>query len=150
MAVPKFGPHPSVRCGVLFVRLLAASLVVVSAGALGAGCSSGGSDDVDPLAGPNGACPLLTRMADTATQVEQADLSDPEAFDEVLEAAVIEYTATLDDLRDSLPDDLDDTLDRLEAAMEQYDFDEALRVRAPLDAYAEAECTIATTTTTIS
>jgi hypothetical protein len=134
---------------VLFVRLLAASLIV-SAGALGAGCSGGGSDNVDPLAGPNGACPLLTRMADTAASVEQADLSDPQAFDEVLEAAVMEYNATLDDLRDSLPDDLDDTLDRLEAAMEQYDFDEALRVRAPLDAYAEAECSIATTTTTIS
>ena len=114
-----------------------------------AACSGGGGDDLDPFEGPNAACPLLARMADTATAVEQADISDPAAFDEILEAAVMEYTAILDDLRDTVPDELDDTLDRLEAAMEQYDFDEALRVRAPLDAYAEAECTVTTTTTTI-
>ncbi|HEX5097721.1 MAG TPA: hypothetical protein VFX21_16995 [Acidimicrobiia bacterium] len=113
-----------------------------------AACSGGGSGGPTALtASPEAACTLIGRLSDTGELVEKADISDPEAFESALDDAVAKYVATIDDLRKVAPDDLRDDLDRLQAAVEQYDFDDAFAARAPLDEYADAECTEDTTTT---
>ena len=93
------------------------------------------------------ACPLFGRLDATAAGLEQADVADPDAFEQALEAAVTAYSATVADLREVTPDELHDDLERLEAAVGQYDFDEAARVKTALDDYVERECPSLTTTT---
>ncbi len=113
--------------------------------AMAAACSDdggvlGGRDAADP-------CPRLERLADSAEVVESADLSDPEAFADALDAAVTQYLDRLADVREVVPDDLHADLDRLEAAVTQYDFDEAISARASLDEFARTACTTTTTVT---
>ena len=100
-----------------------------------AGCGGGGAG-ADAAA----VCPLVTRLAGTAEIVAQADLADPDAFAQALDAAVSEYVAILGELREEAPEELADDLDRLEAAVTQYDFDEAVRARAALDEFAGRSC----------
>lgn len=100
-----------------------------------AGCGGAGS-----AADPAAACALVGRLADTAEIVERADVADPDAFAEALDTAVSEYAAILEELREETPDELAGDLDRLEAAVTQYDFDEAVRARAALDDYADRTC----------
>jgi hypothetical protein len=122
--------------------------VAICAG-LAAQCSGGGGGGTRTALGESSdaACTLIDRLAETAQVVEKADISDPEAFQSALDDAVAEYVATIDDLRSAVPGSLHDDLDRLQAAVEQYDFDDALAARASLDEYAAAECTPETTTT---
>jgi hypothetical protein len=112
----------------------AAAIVAVPVLALAA-CGGAGAG-ADPAA----ACGLVGRLADTAEIVERADVADPDAFAEALDAAVSEYVAILEDLREAAPEELAGDLDRLEAAVTQYDFDEAVRARAALDDYADRTC----------
>lgn len=100
-----------------------------------AGCGGGGAG-----ADASAACPLVERLAGTAEIVERADVADPDAFAEALDTAVSEYVAILEELREETPDELAGDLDRLEAAVTQYDFDEAVRARAALDDYAARTC----------
>ena len=102
-------------------------------------CSGGGGG------GPNSfraeaACGLLDRLADSAQPVEEVDVGDPARFEEALELSVTNYATTIDDLREVLPSDFDEDLDRLEAAATQYRFEDALTARVALDEYAQANC----------
>jgi hypothetical protein len=102
---------------------------------MGAGCGTGGAG-----ADTSRVCGLVERLAATATAVERADVADPDAFAAALEAAVAEYRAVLDELREVTPEELAGDLDRLEAAVTQYDFAEAVRARAALDRHAGRTC----------
>ena len=116
--------------------------------ALGAQCSGGGGGGAAALSeSPEAACNLIDRLAETAQLVEKADISDPEKFQRALDDAVEQYVGTIDDLRTATPERLHDSLDRLQAAVEQYDFDDAMAARGPLDEYAKDECAPETTTT---
>jgi hypothetical protein len=122
-------------------------LGVALCAALSAACSGGGGDGpLDNRA--EVACALVDRLASTADIVTDADVADPDAFQRALDEGVSQYVSVIDDLRAVVPDRLGPSLDRLEAAVEQYDFDEALAARAPLDEYAAATCTNPTSTTT--
>jgi hypothetical protein len=130
------------------VAKLTKALGVAICAGLAAQCSGGGGGGPGALGSSSEvACTLIGRLAETAQVVEKADISDPEAFQSALDDAVAQYVATIDDLRSAVPEHLRDDLDRLQAAIEQYDFEDALAARAPLDEYAKAECTPETTTT---
>lgn len=99
---------------------------------IAAGCGGG--------TGTAAACALLGRLDDAAAPVEAADVSDPDAFDAALDEAVSGYVAVLDELRAVLPGDLHRELDRLEAAVTQYRFEDAVDARLVLDEFADREC----------
>ena len=113
-----------------------------------ASCSGGGGGGT-PSAGekPASACPLIATLDQTAADVAQADVSDPDAFAQTLENAVARYTSTVTDLKKVVPDSLDPDLDRLLAAVQQQRFEDAVRARASLDAWAATECGRRTTST---
>jgi hypothetical protein len=121
--------------------LLAACLF--ASGALAA-CSGGGGDGSSSSSGggdgPAATCAALDDLAGTAQAVEQADVTDPEAFEQTLERSVEQYTDRLDALRDVAPESLQRAIDRVERAVDKHDFPAALTARAPLDAYAAKEC----------
>ena len=116
--------------------------------ALGAQCTGGGGGGPASLSESSDvACTLIDRLAETGQLVEKADISDPEEFQSALDDAVREYVSTIDDLRPATPARLHESLDRLQAAVEQLDFEDAMAARAPLDEYAQTECVPETTTT---
>src|SRR5262245_20681364 len=89
------GPRYLARMKRAVVSAVAAAVFVL------AGCSGGGS------ASPYGdapACPLLAQLARTGETVAQADVSDPEAFDSTLRAAVTQYVSTATELRAAVPE----------------------------------------------
>jgi hypothetical protein len=131
---------PNVRVA----EVLATALLCVGIGA----CSAGGGSDSALASGPDKTCTLISQLAATADTVNRADIADPEKFNAALDDAVAKYVRTIDDLRRAVPSTLRESLDRLQAAVEQYDFDEALAARAPLDEYGATHCSAATTTTT--
>jgi hypothetical protein len=102
-----------------------------------AGCSSGGSKSGS---GKNGACALVARLDDIASGVARADVSDPSGFKRTLDTAVTQYATTVHDLRPLVPDDVREDLDRVEASVKQYRFEDALTDRVALDAYAQTSC----------
>jgi hypothetical protein len=112
--------------------------LVLAAAALTGAC--GGDDAGDSETTSEAACTLLDRMADHAHAVEEANVADPEAFADVLDQAIEAYTADLERLRDVTPDELDEPIDDLEAAMTDHKFDEAVTARAPIDEFAATEC----------
>lgn len=127
----------------------AATLGFTAAALLGAAqCASGGSGGGTGGGGVKAACVVIARLADSAGLVDDADVADPERFEKALDAAVADYVKKIEELRELTPDELHDDLDRLQAAVEQYDFDEALAARAPLDAYAASECEAETSAVT--
>jgi hypothetical protein len=108
--------------------------VAATFGLLAAACGGGGG--VDTAA----ACALVERLGETARSVEEADVADPARFAETLDAAIAEYVAVVDDLRTHLPDELQDDLDRLEAAASQHRFTDGTAARVALERYAEEAC----------
>jgi hypothetical protein len=127
----------------------AATLGFTAAALLGAAqCASGGSGGGTGGGGADAACTVIARLADSVALVDGADVADPERFEKALDDAVADYVLKIEKLRELTPDELHDDLDRLQAAVEQYDFDEALAARAPLDDYAASECEAETTVVT--
>ncbi len=99
--------------------------------------SSGGARKTTPKASP---CPLVARLDATAATVAHANVSDPAAFTSTLAAAVDRYVATVRELKRVTPEDLRADLDRMEAAVHQYRFQDAASARASLDAFAASTC----------
>ena len=115
--------------------------VLVSIVALGlASCSSGGGAGSGLRGDTQAVCTLVERLDRTGEDVAAADVDDPEAFGDALDTAVEEYTDILDDLRDVVPSDLRDDVERLNAAVEQYRFTDGVEPHAALDAYASRSC----------
>lgn len=122
-------------------------MLVVAALAL-AGCSGRGPFG-DERAGST--CTLIQRLGATADRVERADVTDPDAFEQALDDAVVQYVEITDDMLENGPDELHDTVRALQAAAQQYRFADAVDARAALDEYAARECGLRappTTTTT--
>jgi hypothetical protein len=110
-----------------------------------AACSSGGGSD---RGSRTEICALVADLDDTAATVAGADVADPTAFQQTLDEAVDRYVDTVRDLRPLVPERLHDDLDRLEAAVEQYDFTDASSARRELDTDDATACTASTTTAT--
>ena len=127
------------------VRLRAVVPFLVGSFALTACGGTSGGTGFDPA---TRACPVFRELEDLAASVEDADVSDPDAFEQSMSNAVDEFSSLIDELREVLPDELVDDLDAYEAAVIQYDFDEARAARAPLDQYVEVACVTPTTVTT--
>jgi hypothetical protein len=123
------------------VVLVFATVVAVSA------CSGGGGASGDSDLRTKAVCGLMVRLAESAEPVEEVDVADPARFETALDEAVGQYVATVDELRELVPDELDDDLDQLEAAASQYRFEDALAARIALDEYAQATCAGPVTTT---
>jgi phytoene dehydrogenase-like protein len=91
-------------------------------------------------AGPSRACGLIEELDGIAAGFARTDPADPEAFDRALGSAADRYAALGNDLRDRLPDDLRDGLDRHLAAVRQYRFGDAATDRRAIDTWAADEC----------
>jgi hypothetical protein len=119
-----------------------ATIVVLSV--LVAACSWGGAPSTRSKAD---VCALVGQLDDTASTVAKADVSDPDTFQKTLDGAVSDYVKTVRALRPLVPDRLHEDLDRLEAAIDQRDFSEALDARRALDGDDATACAASTTTT---
>jgi hypothetical protein len=111
---------------------------VVAACSSGGGSGAGSRDEI---------CMLVAELSDTGDAVAAADVADPESFRRALDDAVTRYVETVRKLRPLVPERLHDEVDRLEAAAEQYDFEEALAARRALAGDEATSCTSATTST---
>jgi hypothetical protein len=118
-------------------------VLVVLVGVLGA-CNGGGGASASRDAGPDGdpraVCTLMRRLAETGDAVARANVQDPATFGKTLERAVERYARIASDLQRVVPEDLRDEVERLEAAVTQYRFGDAVDDHAALDAYAQREC----------
>lgn len=124
------------------------TLVVVAI--LLASCSGGGGGKKSAAAAP---CPLFQRLDEIVASVSHADVSDPEASKRTLDEGVQNYAAALQSLRNVVPVTLQGDVDRVEAAVHQYRFQDAAAARGALDAYAATTCgrraaPVSSTTTT--
>ena len=112
----------------------AAAVVVLGAVIASSACSGGG--DVATTS----PCPLLARLARTGETVAAADVTDPEAFDTTLRAAVTDYVRMAKRLRTAVPLRLRADVERILAAAEQHRFADASSARDDIDAYARDKC----------
>ena len=103
-----------------------------------AGCS-GGSTALKPF-GPAPACPLLAQLAVTGQTVATANVSDPDAFDATMRAAVASYVRTAKVLRTTVPVNLRGDVDRMIAAARAHRFADAETARDAIDEYEKAAC----------
>jgi hypothetical protein len=127
-------------------KRFAACLVVALALA---GCSGGsGAGKGATGAGSAKACALITTLDETTASVARLDVSNPDAYRQGLDAAVTKYAETVHELKRDVPDNLGPDLDRLEAAVHQYRFDDAAAAKQSLDRYAADKCGRVATPTT--
>jgi hypothetical protein len=116
-----------------------------------AGCSGGsGGNKASAGGGSNKACGLIANLDETTSSITKLDVSDPDAYKQGLDAAVSKYAATVRELKPEVPDKLAPDLDRLEAAVHQYRFDDAAAAKQSLDAYAADKCGRVVTPTTVA
>ena len=118
--------------------LLTLVAVVVGLTLVGASCSTKGGRAEPVVTAP--ACPLLADMAKTGKTVADADIGDPAKFDTTLHTAVSQYVDIAHQLRNAVPARLRPDVDQLEAAAQQYKFDDADAARAAIDEYARSTC----------
>jgi hypothetical protein len=104
------------------------------------GCDRGGGSNNRVATPDRTVCALLERLDRTGEAVAAVDARDPTAFDEALANAVQEYTEVLDELREAVPSELRDDVERLRAAVEQYRFTDGVDARAALAAHGDAAC----------
>ncbi len=131
--------NPVRRYGDTVRKGLACGVSLCVVACLGA-CSSGTSRGAQKAAPKESPCPLVARLDATAATVAHADVSDPAVFNLTLAAAVDRYVATVRALKRVTPEDLRADLDRMEAAVHQYRFQDAASARASLDAFAASAC----------
>jgi hypothetical protein len=96
------------------------------------------------------ACTYVAKLDDIADSVARADVRDPDTFKKTLSTAAREYVSNVRELAAVAPAELHAGLERVEADVQQYRFDDALTDRAELDAYAQRTCgrAVGTVTTT--
>jgi hypothetical protein len=112
---------------------------LTAAVALGA-CSGGASHKAKATSTSGAPCPLFARLDDAVASVAQANVADPVAFNRTFDEAVQNYVATLQSLRPEVPAELRGDVDRLQAAVDQRNFQDAAGARISLDAYASSHC----------
>ena len=83
---------------------------------------------------------MLAKLAQTGQSVQNADVSDPEAFETTLHTAVKSYVRTAQELRAAVPARLTTDVDRMIAAVRDNKFSDADSARADIDAYARTTC----------
>jgi hypothetical protein len=120
--------------------VLAVAAAAVALGAAGCNGGSGGAAVAGVGSGTEAMCALMARLDETGKTVASADVQDPARFSRALAGAVKQYTEITRDLRRVVPDDLRDDVERLQAAVEQYRFNDAVDDHAALEAYATREC----------
>ena len=136
------------RYGWPVAKRFAACLVVALAIA---GCSGGsGSSKGASSTGSGKACALIATLDETTASVAHLDVSNPDAYKQGLDAAVTKYADTVRQLKGEVPTDLGPDLDRLEAAVHQYRFDDAVAAKQSLDSYAADKCGRVATPTTVA
>ena len=86
------------------------------------------------------ACALLAKLAQTGQTVQNADVSDPTAFQATLQTAVKTYVRTAQELRVAVPAHLTPDVDRMIAAVRENKFTDADAARADIDEYARSTC----------
>ena len=118
---------------------------IVALGLVVGACSTGGASSGSSK---DEVCALVARLDDTASTVAKADVSDPTRFEKTMDAAAKDYVDTVRALRRLVPDRVHGDLDRLEAAVDQRDFGEALDARRALESDDATACTAPTTSTT--
>jgi hypothetical protein len=114
-------------------------VAAIVGGALTLAACSGGGSAAKPFSNEP-ACRYLAELATNGLRVAELDVADPETFDVKLGSAVDSYVRTARNLRDAVPENLRDDVDRMIAAAQQHRFANAKRARADLDAYAREEC----------
>ncbi len=114
--------------------------VAVALALAAAACSSGGGHKATPKSSATAPCPLFADLDRAVASVSAANVSDPVAFNETFDHAVQTYVDTLRRLHDAVPAELRDDVDRLEAAVDQRNFQDATAARVPLDAWAASHC----------
>jgi hypothetical protein len=117
-------------------RAAVAGVVVISIAV--ASCS--GKGGAQPFA-KKPACALLATLAQTGQTVQNADVSDPAAFQATLQKAVASYVRTAQELRTAVPARLTSDVDHMIAAVRENRFSDAESARADIDAYARSTCT---------
>ena len=106
-----------------------------------AACSGGGGGKAHAgSSSQSPTCTLVARLDDIANGAAHIDISDPDASKRQFSAAVSQYVTTVRQLRSAAPPDLDASLDRVAADVQQYRFAAALTDRADLDTYAKQAC----------
>jgi len=128
------------------MRGLAASLCVLAVAVTGAGCSGGGGSSSGKVANNSQACTLVSRLDTIADNVAHANVADPSGFRRTLDDAVTQYATTVRELQPLVPENVRTDLERVEASVRQYRFDEAAADRTSLDEFAENACGRAPTT----
>ena len=116
-------------------RAAVAGVVMISIAV--ASCSGNGG--AQPFAKAP-ACALLAKLAQTGQTVQNADVSDPAAFQATLQAAVKSYVRTARQLRSAVPARLSPDVDRMISAVTDNRFDDAAAARSDIDAYARSAC----------
>lgn len=120
--------------------MLAAAAAAVALTAAGCSSGGGGASVAGVGSGTHAVCALMTRLDETGKTVARADVHDPARFERALDGAVKQYTEITRELRRVVPSDLRDDVERLQAAVEQYRFNDAVDDHAALEAYATREC----------
>jgi hypothetical protein len=105
-----------------------------------AACSGGGGHKAATTSTSSAPCPLFTQLDRAVADVADANVSDPVAFNHTFDAAIQQYVDTLRSLRAVVPAELRGDVDRLEAAVDQRNFQDAATARVPLDAWAASHC----------
>lgn len=123
-----------IQVGAVAVPMVIGVLALAACSGGGAGGAHGGSPSRSPT------CTLVARLDNIANGAARIDISDPDASKRMFSAAVSQYVTTVRQLRSSAPPDLDASLDRVAADVEQYRFAAALTDRADLDSYAKQAC----------
>ena len=125
------------RYGLPVRKRYAAGLLVLLLAACsgGSGAKQGGGNKSGL-----GPCPLIAMLDQTAAQVASADVSDPAAFQKTLSQASTQYISTIRALKPLVPATVQPDLDRVEAAVHQRRYQDALVARSSLDQYTATEC----------
>jgi hypothetical protein len=126
-----------------------AACVVVALAIAGCSGGSGRSNGASGAASAK-ACTLIATLDETTANVAKLDVSDPDAYKQGLDAAVTKYADTVRELKNEVPNNLGPDLDRLEAAVHQYRFDDAAAAKQSLDSYAADKCGRVAAPTTVA
>ena len=86
------------------------------------------------------ACPLLAQLASTGLTVAHANVSDPDAFERTLRAAVASYLRTAQRLQTAVPERLRADVEHMILAIRTDHFSDAKGARSQIDAYERSTC----------
>jgi hypothetical protein len=122
--------------------------MVIPAAFGAAGCGSGGGSKGGASGHGRAGCALVADLDDTAALVARSDVSDPDRFKTTLDSAVTHYVQTARSLRGLVPVDVQSSVDRVTADVQQFRFKDAQVDGAALQNYATHTCGLGVTTTT--